>query len=542
MIIKNERKILMPFDDFRQFLSFLEEQGELVRVKREVDPYLETTLVAKKSIEEEGPALLFENVKGHSIPLAVGVYGTQRRVCLGLDTTPRDFVREYVRRGERLWNYAPRLVKDGPCKENIILGDDVDLRKFPITWHAPLDKGWYIDATVCIVQHPETRVRNASVHRLFIHEKKQTGLWMSPFNLWHIIQLYWERGLPCPMAVAIGTDPAVMMAASTSMPLEWDEFAYAGAQRGKPVDMVRCETIDVEVPATAEIIIEGLLPPHERKLEAPFVEFTGYYGDERLAPVFNVTAITHRNNPIYNDIVTGPPPDENQPMLITNAAEVFQVLKRVFPEESIVDVYLTPGGCTYFNCVVSIKKRYPGHGRQVATAVLAYQGVKNVIVVDDDIDARNQVQVEWAVATRSRGQADMIFINDSLGCPLDPTTTDAAVNKVGIDATKPVGTDKILSTMVNMPCYYPTHNVDLSEYIPGWEKRRGDWSPEGSRRMPGVQEPFARGRVAMTTKNGYRCHRCGVVVYVAEGDPAPTFCKNCAVTHIKSDMQPLPER
>lgn len=464
----------MPFEDFREFLSFLERQGELVRVTREVDRYLETTLVTKASLEQGGPALLFERVKGYDIPMAVGVYGSQKRCCMAVDTTERDFIRDYVSRGERWKEFQPRLVEHGPCKENIRVGDQVDLNIFPITWHAPHDRGWYIDATVCIVRHPDTGVHNASVHRLFIHEKNQTGLWMSPFNLWHIIQMYWERGEPCPIAIAIGTDPAVMMAASTSMPLEWDELAFAGAQRGRPIDVVRAETVDIHVPATAEIVIEGLIPPYERKLEAPFVEFTGYYGDERLAPVIDVSAITHRDNPIYNDIVTGPPPDENQPMLITNAAEVYQIIKRVFPEQNIVDVYLTPGGCTYFNCVVSIKKVYPGQGRQVATAVLAYNGVKNVIVVDDDIDARNHVQVEWAVATRARGYKDMIFIDGSIGTPLDPTTTDGHVQKVGIDATLPKGTDKTMSPMVHMPCYYPTHTVDLAAYIPGWVNRASE--------------------------------------------------------------------
>jgi len=459
----------MPFNDFRDFLNFLEEKGELKRVRRPVDRYLETTLVTKKSIEERGPALLFENVKGYRIPVAAGVYGTRERVCMGLNTTPNSFVKDYVTRSEKIRDFTPRIVASGPCKENIIKGKKVDLNMFPITWHAERDRGWYIDATCCIVKHPETKTRNASVHRLYLHAKNQTGLWMSPFNLWHIILRYWEEGEACPMAVAIGVDPYCMMAAATSMPLEDDEFAFAGAQRGKPIEMVRCETIDLEVPATAEIVLEGEVPPHERKLEAPFVEFTGYYGDERLAPVFNVKAITHREHPIYHDIITGPPPDENQPMLITNMAEVYKLLARVFPEESILDVYLTEGGCTYFNCVVRIKKRFPGQGKQIASAVLSYQGIKNVIVVDEDIDARNPVQVEWAFTTRCRGVKDMVVIPDSLGCPLDPTSTDGVVTKVGLDATKPVGMDKQMSQMVHNPCYFPTDTVRLSDYIGGWK-------------------------------------------------------------------------
>ena len=455
----------MLFDGFRDFLQYLERKGELKRVKKPVDRYLETTLVAKKSIEVGGPGLFFENVKGFDIPLTVGLYGNINRIYDVLETTPQNFPKEYAQRGTRWKDFLPNIVKDGPCKENIILGDKVDINMFPITWHAEKDKGWYIDATCCVVQHPDTKIRNASVHRLYIHEKNQTGLWMSPFNLWHIIMLHWEKGIPCPMAVAIGVDPHTWMASATSMPLEQDEFAFAGAQRGKPIDMVKCETIDLDVPASAEIVIEGELPPFERKLEAPFVEFTGYYGDERLAPVFNIKAITHRNGPIYTDIVTGPPPDENQPLNVFNAPQIYEALRRVFPEESILDIYLTPGGCVYFNCVVRIKKRYPGHGKQVASAILSYQSVKNVWVVDDDIDARDPVMVEWAFTTRCRGKDDVIFIQDSLGIPLDPTSTDSFVTKMGFDCTKPVGQDKITSTMIHHPCYYPTDTVNLADYI-----------------------------------------------------------------------------
>lgn len=459
----------MAFQDFRDFLSYLEKRKQLARVKKEVDRYLETTLVAKKSMEVGGPALLYENVKGSDIPVAVAVYGSRERVCMGLGTTPQEFIKFYVDKAEQMKGYPPKLVKDGPCKENILLGDKVDLNIFPITWHAEHDRGWYIDATCCIVRHPETRVRNASVHRLYIHESNQTGLWMSPFNLWHIIMRYWEEGRACPIAVAVGVDPYCMMAACTNLPLAEDEFEFAGALKGQAIEMVKCETIDVEVPANAEIVIEGEVPPHVRKPEAPFVEFTGYYGDERLAPVINVKAITYRNNPVYQDIVTGPPPDENQPMLITSEAELFKVLRRVFPEESILDIYFTPGGCVQFDAVVRIKKRYPGQGKQVATSALSYQPVKNVIVVDDDIDARNPIQVEWAFATRCRGKEDVIFIQDSLGIPLDPTSLAGVVTKMGFDATKPIGQDKITSPMIHMACYYPTHTVNLKDYIGEWK-------------------------------------------------------------------------
>mgnify|MGYP005843814973 CR=1 FL=1 len=455
----------MILDDFRGFLDLLEKNGELKRVKREVDRYLETTLVAKKTIEVGGPALLFENVKGYNIPLAVAVYGAPRRICMALDMAPEKLHKEYAERGYRWREFLPNIVEDGPCKENKIIGDDVDLNIFPITWHAPMDAGWYIDATCCIVKHPDTGVRNASVHRLLVHERNQTGLWMSPFNLWHIIMLHWEEGKACPMAVAIGVDPYCMFAASTSMPLDQEEFAFAGALRGKPIDMVPCETIPLEVPATAEIVLEGEVPPYVRKPEAPFIEFTGYYGDERLAPVFNIKAITFRNNPIYNDIVTGTPPDENQPLNVFNSTQIYEALRRVFPEESILDIYLTPGGCTYFDCVVKIKKRYPGQGKQVASAVLSYQGVKNVWVVDDDIDARNPVMVEWAFATRCRGKEDVIFIQDTLGIPLDPTSTDSYVTKMGFDCTKPIGQDKITSQMIHHAYFYPTDKVNLADYI-----------------------------------------------------------------------------
>jgi UbiD family decarboxylase len=469
----------MPFESFRDFLACLESEGELKRVTKEVDPYLETTLVAKKSMEEGGPGLYFENVKENpyprkeKIPLTVAVYGSRKRVFMSVDMDERNWLRDYMERitKERMAQYAAKTIKEGPCKENIIKGDDVDLFKFPITWHAPRDRGWYIDATVCIVQHPDTRCRNASVHRLLLHEKNQTGLWMAPADLEHIIMLYWERNEPCPMAVAIGADPAVMMAASTRMPFDWDEFAIAGALRDKPVEMVPCETLPIDVPATAEIIIEGWLQPHKRKPEGPFVEFTGYYGDERLAPVWDVCAITHRNNPIYNDIVTGPPPDENQPMTQVFAVEIFNVVSQVFPVEDILDVFMTEGGCQVFNAVVKIKKRYPGQGKQVAAAALTCRATNNVWVVDDDIDARDHVQVEWACATRCRAE-DIFHIPGSICTPLSPLTPGAVLTKTGYDCTTPIGDDKRTSPMIHFPCRYPTHTVNLEDYIGPYEKRR----------------------------------------------------------------------
>jgi len=469
----------MPFADFREYLAYLESKDELRRVSREVDPYLETTLVAKKSIEERGPALYFENVKERpfprkeKIPLTVAVFGTRKRIFMGLDTTEETWLKDWAGRvtKEKMAKHAVKSVKEGPCKENIIKGDDVNLYEFPVTWHAPRDRGWYIDATVCIVQHPETRCRNASVHRLLVHEKNQTGLWMSPGDLQHVIMLYWERNEPCPMAVAIGTDPAVMMAASTHVPFDWDEFNVAGALRGKPVEMVPCETLPIDVPATAEIIIEGWVPPNKRKLEAPFVEFTGYYGDERLAPVWDVTAITHRNNPIYNDIVMGIPPDEGQQMTQFSAVEVYNALAQVFPAEDILDVFKTEGGCQAFDCVVRIKKRFPGQGKAVCTIALSCRDTHNVWVVDEDIDARNYTQVEWAFATRCRAE-DVIFIKDTLCVPLNPLAQGGVITKMGFDCTVPIGGDKKTSSMIHFPCRYPTNTVNLEDYI-GAYRRQG---------------------------------------------------------------------
>lgn len=469
----------MPFEDFREYLAYLESEDELRRVPREVEPYLETTLVAKKSIEEGGPALYFENVKGNPfprkerIPLTVAVFGTRKRVWMGLDTTEENWLKDYMERitKERIAKYAVKSVKDGPCKENIIKGDDVDLYKFPVTWHAPRDRGWYIDATVCIVQHPETRCRNASVHRLLLHEKNQTGLWMAPADLEQIIMLYWEKNEPCPMAVAIGTDPAVMMGASTRMPFDWDEFNVAGALRSKSVEMVPCETLPIDVPATAEIVIEGWLEPHKRKPEGPFIEFTGYYGDERLAPVWDVVAITHRNNPIYNDIVTGPPPDENCQMTQVFAVEIYNAVRQVFPAEDILDIFLPDGGCQNFNCVVRIKKRYPGQGKQVCANVLSCRYTNNVWVVDEDVDARNHVQVEWAFATRCRAE-DIIFLPDSICTPLNPLSHGGVMTKIGFDCTKPIGQDKKTSSMIHFSYFYPTDTVNLEDYIGPYQKRR----------------------------------------------------------------------
>lgn len=456
----------MPYADFREFLSFLKEIGQLKSVARVVDRKLEVARVIKKACEEKGPALLFENVEGFSIPVAGAVYGTVDRVCMGLDTDLKNFAKDYAERADRF--VPPKVKANGPIKDKIILGDKVDLRMLPALHHAEKDAGYYLTATVVIVKDPDLGVRNASVHRALILDENKLSMWVNVFHLWEIIKKYWDRGEACPVAIALGTDPAVIMAASSKIPYKRDEMEFAGALKGQPIELVKCETVELDMPATAEIVIEGQFPPNQRTKEGPFGEFFGYYGSVRSSPIVQVSAICHRKNPIYHAILTGVPPTENQPMHLPIAAEVYRVLRSIFPEERIKGVNLTEGGCIHANCVIALKKFAPGDAKLAINAALSRPDIKNVVIVDDEINPFDPIQVEWAITTRSKPE-DFIVIPKSRGSVLDPTSIAGAVTKLGIDATLPLGGDKVGEYSEEMlgygPCWIPTEDINLGDYI-----------------------------------------------------------------------------
>lgn len=457
----------MPYKELREFMDFLMARGELETVEREVDRKYEIALVSQKSSEVNGPALLFENVKGYNIPVVTGIFGTKERCYLSLESTAKDWPKKF---DKAIKNPIPcKIVKDGPCKEIIETGKEVNLNKFPILWQLEKDKGYYLTATNLIIKDPDTGKRNNSIHRMYVAGKDrlvpQIG---APMHLWPIMKKYWDRGKPAPVAVAVGVEPVTLEAAATKVPYDVDELELAGALRGEPVEMVKCETIDAEVPATSELVLEGEFPPGERAHEAPFAEFTGYYGEETYSPAFHVKAITHRKDMIYQGLIVGFPPDEGILMsCVEGEALAYSVVKKIVPEEDIRGIN-SPVSSVTFKVIVSFNKTVPGQGKLLLLALLGeFVQLKNAIVVDRDIDPFNPIEVDWAVTTRSRYE-DIISV-EALGNSLDPVAREECLSsKIGIDATLPLGGDKIGKLRVLRelgPSRYPTHKIDLKDYI-----------------------------------------------------------------------------
>jgi len=453
----------MNYKDLRDFISKLEELGELKRISVEVDPYLEMTEICDRVLREKGPALLFENPKGYSTPVLANLFGTPKRVALGMG---QDSVEALADVGEVLaalkepeppagmkdaWeklpvykqvlNMAPKLVKKPACQQIVIEGDQVDLGAFPIQTCWPGDAGPLITWPLVITKGPMAKRQNLGIYRQqVIAPNKVIMRWLAhrggalDFKTWQ------EKhpGEPFPVAVALGADPATILAAVTPVPDSLSEYAFAGLLRGSKTEVSNCLTHDLQVPASAEIVLEGFIYPDEMADEGPFGDHTGYYNEVESFPVFTVERITHRKKPIYHSTYTGKPPDEPA-VLGVSLNEVFvPILKKQFTE--IVDFYLPPEGCSYRMAIVSIKKQYPGHAKRIMFGIWSYlrqfMYTKFVIITDDDVDVRDWESVIWAITTRVDPSRDTTLIDNT---PIDYLDFASPVSglgsKMGLDAT-----------------------------------------------------------------------------------------------------------
>lgn len=468
----------MPYRDLREFLELLMKRGELKVCKREVDRYIEIAKVTDKSSKVGGPAILFENVRGFETPVVTGVFGTLDRAFLTIDSNKYDGYRKLAK---ALGNPIPcKLVNDAPCKEVIKTRGEIDLNKIPVLWHHPKDSHHFIIATNCIVKDPDTGIRNNSIHRMAVIDKDKLGIFINvTMHLRVIIKKYLSRGLPCPIVIAVGTDPAVLCCASSKIPYDMDELEYTGGVRGEAVEMVGCEKIDLDVPATAELVIEGEIIPGDEEGyvgksvyvdEGPFAEVTGYYGVQRRSPVVHVRAITHRKDFIYQGLGTAIPPTEHHMIsCVMMHGDVFTRTKTVVPEENIRGIHLPQGGCNH-TAIISIKKTHRGQAKQLIYSTLTSPVLKKIIVVDEDIDVFDPQEVEWAVTFRSRTE-DYVMTTEMPNEVLDPMVTPPTflVPKVGIDATLPLEGDKKGRTEILRdlgPARYPDlDKVNLADYI-----------------------------------------------------------------------------
>jgi len=447
------------FEDLRGFLTHLESQGQLVRVKDAVDVKYEIAAGMRKTSDIEGPALLFENIKGYpGWRVLGGLFATRKLVALGLGVPQEQMLERYLTLEDQ--RIAPELVTTGPVKEIKWIGSQIDLSKIPIVTHAGKDCGPYVTIGVQIGKDTDSGIRNLSIHRMLLLGKDRLSLWApADHHLGRMILKAEEKGRGLEVATAVGVDPAIIVGSQSKVPYGIDEFHVAGGLRGAPVKLIKCETIDVEVPAFAEVVIEGVTVPGERVADGPYGEYPGCYSEAKQAPVVKVTAITMRNNPIWQTALTGMPVTENHTLIeYGNAAVVYREVKKIVPEVKAIN--LTPGGTFRHHVVVSIKKRAENEGRNVILGLLSLGiGLKQVIVVDDDIDPFDPMQVDWALATRMQADKDVIIIPRIACSTLDPSVPEPRVTAgLGIDATAPMK-DRWRFEKVEIP------GVDRVKYI-----------------------------------------------------------------------------
>lgn len=430
----------MSFKGLREFIGLLEEHGELARVAVPVDLNQELGAVCVKGLRSAGPALFFEHPGGKDIPILTNLLATRRRYALAMGCAQGEIHREWNRRVSQ--PVPPVRVEGGPCQEEVYVGDQVDLMKLPApVWNAK-DGGPYLTLSCHITKEPSTGARNVGIYRNQVHDRQTLGILAGPYT--HI--MLQRRGAPAepsPVAIAIGVDPRIVMAASCPFPFGSDELAMAGALRGAPIEMVPCKTVPLEVPADAEVVIEGEIRPDEKREEGPFGEFTGHYGGLKMArPTIHVKAITRRKKPILHLAYQGAPPHETD--VLTAMGKESEIL-RTITLPGVKAVHLTEGGCGILHAVVCIEKLYEGYGKMVGLAVLGCPSgrhLKQVTVVDDDVDPFDPVAVEWAVATRVQPHRDVEIIKEVTGIFLDPSLPPAEqagparTSKILIDATR----------------------------------------------------------------------------------------------------------
>ena len=453
----------MKYRDLRDFIKQLEKQGELKRLTTPVDPYLEMTEICDRTLKHGGPALLFENPTGFNVPVLANLFGTPRRVAMGMGA---ESVTELRGIGELLamlkepeppkgmkdaWekfpvfkqvlNMTPKLVSTPPCQELVREGDEIDLSVYPIQTCWPEDAGPLITWPLVITKGPNKERQNLGIYRQQVIGKNKVIMRWLAHRGGALDFRDWQKaypGKPFPVSVALGADPATILAAVTPVPDTLSEYAFAGLLRGSKTEVANSLINDLQVPASAEIVLEGFIYPGETAPEGPFGDHTGYYNEVDEFPVFTIERITQRQVPIYHSTFTGRPPDEPAVLGVALNEVFVPILQKQFPE--IIDFYLPPEGCSYRMAVISMNKQYAGHAKRVMLGTWSYlrqfMYTKFVIVVDDDVNVRNWEDVIWAITTRMDPARDMTILENT---PIDYLDFASPVSglgsKVGFDAT-----------------------------------------------------------------------------------------------------------
>jgi UbiD family decarboxylase len=437
----------MPFQDFRAFLDALRKAGELIEVDRPVSPELEVAKAMRKSAAVSGPAIIFKD-NGTAFPLVGGVYNTRSKALIALDATEKN-VFDKVLHGMAA-RVPPAFVTDAPTHENVLTGDAIDLSKIPVAKYSPDDGGPYITAGIIVSKDPETGIPDIGHYRFEVIDK-QTFTFLALPNHRFARNMAKARRLgqtTFHAALLIGVDPVIAYSCPIQVPDGTNDFEVVGGMRGAPLELVRCKTIDVEVPARAELVFELEVDMTKEVFEGPLGEFTGYYTPGSNKPIARIKAITHRNNAYFQALLTGVPPTENHILKqLSYEASYFAMLKAQHP--TLTNLAMPASGGVAFYVVVAMKQRYAGEARHaILTTIASSQRPKKVVVVDPDIDVRNPDQVEWAITFRTQPARDVIIIDGLPGGTLDPSLDgslplDRRVGSaMGIDATFPYGADE----------------------------------------------------------------------------------------------------
>ena len=453
----------MKYKDLRDFIAQLEKIGELKRISAPISTHLEMTEICDRVLRAQGPAILFENVAGHTMPVLANLFGTPRRVALGMGEDDVSALREvgkllaFLKEPEppkglkdawekwpvlkQVLTMSPKVLSSAPCQDIVWENDQVDLAKLPIQHCWPGDVAPLITWGLVVTRGPTKTRQNLGIYRQQVLGKNKVIMrWLAHRGGALDFRDHCEKhpGKPFPIAVVIGADPATILGAVTPVPDSLSEYQFAGLLRGSKTELVKCIGSDLQVPASSEIVLEGVIHPGEMALEGPYGDHTGYYNEQDKFPVFTIERITMRSNPIYHSTYTGKPPDEPA-MLGVALNEVFvPLLQKQFSE--ITDFYLPPEGCSYRMAVVSIKKQYPGHAKRVMFGIWSFlrqfMYTKFIIVVDDDINVRDWTEVMWAITTRMDPVRDTLLVENT---PIDYLDFASPISglggKMGMDAT-----------------------------------------------------------------------------------------------------------
>ena len=447
----------MGYKSLQHFVEVLEKKRELVRIKEPVSPFLEITEITDRVNKKYGPALLFENVPGYDMPVLMNAFGSMKRMCLALEVgsleevaaeilsfleaeAPDTLIKKLkmLPKLARLANIFPRTVTKAPCQEIVLREGEVDLTKIPVLTCWPGDGGPFVTLPLVFTHHPETGKRNLGMYRLQVFDQQTTGMhWHRHKGGAQHYRVAERRGERLPVAVAIGADPATIYAATAPLPEDLDEMIFAGFLRQEPVEMVNCVSIPLMVPASSQIVLEGYVEPGERRVEGPFGDHTGYYSLPDEYPVFHVTTMTRRRQPIYPATIVGQPPMEDCFMAKATERIFLPLIQKTLPE--IVDLNLPMEGVFHNLAFISIDKRYPGHARKVMHALWGLGQMmftKMILIFDREVDVQDLAQVLWRLGNNVDPRRDVVLVDGPVDALDHASPLPQYGSKMGVDCTR----------------------------------------------------------------------------------------------------------